>query len=158
MSAPYPPFGSENVTDDDGQVLDSFFVETDNPPDLRLAQEPIPILPRVTPEYPTKLFTGFQVIFANTDPFRLFQADVRRVDGKIYVASLNATPDLNQYVYVSEQRSAIPPSALSGNVLRARPGKSIDIESHSGELWVMGNPGIAVEGVEITWILTSEQI
>src|ERR1700754_52282 len=98
MSEPFPIFGTQNLKDDDGSVIDSFLIETDAPPDLKLAQEPIPVIAAPSPpKYRTSVRAGFQILTASmTDPFMLYSADLNRLEAKIYVTSLNATPDLNQ--------------------------------------------------------------
>src|SRR4051812_47902597 len=43
MSHPTEPFETQDKHDDDGAVIDSFFIEVDNAPDLKAAEEPIPV-------------------------------------------------------------------------------------------------------------------
>lgn len=162
MSSPLPIFGSQDLKDDDGQVVDSFLIETDAPPDLKQVVEPIPVLTPVAQKFPTTLVTGFQIVTAGmTDPFPLFPPDLNRVFGKVRITSLNATPDLNQWVLVATDKSLLTNDAAtginarSGVSYRARQGQAIDIDSHTGGLWVVGNASIATEGIEVSWILVT---
>lgn len=93
MSSPYEPFGSQNPHDDDGQVLDSFFIETDTPPPLKDATEPIPapaikLIPRATRLLSRSMtFSSTQVWSA----WEAFPGDVNRKGFGFRVSGTNAT-------------------------------------------------------------------
>jgi hypothetical protein len=83
MSYPGPVtpemFGTQNKSDDDGQVIDSFFIETDSPPNLKEATQPIPAPVATTIPVATKILTKSQSIDPTWGtPTQLLPADVRR--------------------------------------------------------------------------------
>lgn len=57
MSQPYEIFGSENLKDDDAAVIDSFFIETDSPPNLKDVHSPIIVKVLEDPKVTTRLFS-----------------------------------------------------------------------------------------------------
>lgn len=156
MSSPFPMFGSQDLTDDDGAVIDSFLIETDAPP--KPEPEPIPILGKPTPTYPLRLVTGFQIVDSNiTEPFPLFVPDTYRQFCKIRITSLNVTPDLNQYVLLASEKSYVQGvTARSGWAYRARNLHDLALDGYTGAIWVVGNALIATEGIEVSWILTTK--
>lgn len=160
MSSPVEMFGTQDLKDDDGPVIDSFFKETDAPPDVTKAIEPIPVLQApAKPEYPTRLKAGFMILTASQSPMQLVPPDPYRLFLTIRVTSLNATPDLLQYVLVGDSSTSITlpdPAARSALAYKARNGHSLSLDAHTGAIWVATNAGIQTEGIEISWISTSE--
>jgi hypothetical protein len=79
MSSPTVPFETQNVHDDDGQVIDSFFIETDTPPNLKDATEPIPPSDSNTvPPKVTRLLTRSLIVQPGWDAVQLFPSDANR--------------------------------------------------------------------------------
>lgn len=94
MSSPFPPFGSQDLHDDDGQVIDSFFVETDTPPDLKEAAQPVDAPAVQVPKRTTRIFPRDFLLdpanTATTTPVMLFPADASRKNLGIRVTSPTA--------------------------------------------------------------------
>ncbi len=121
MSQPMLPFESQNLHDDDGPVLDSLFIETDSPPDLKMAVQPVPANPDENPKAPGRLLTGnLSLTTAFTAPTLILPADPNR-------KSVVLTATSNGPGVIATQISA------TGNVV-ARPAflKSVTLASTDG--------------------------
>ncbi len=90
MSHPMEPFESQNVNDDDGQVIDSLFIEVDNPPPIQDAREPIVVRALPQPKVPTRLISGEYTVVSEWDAVQVFPADANRKSVNIYVYSPTA--------------------------------------------------------------------
>lgn len=158
MSSPLPIFGSQNLTDDDAQVIDSFFIETDTPPPLKDAIETIPTPALFVPPVPTRLLTGYQVLTtAFTDPFMLLATDLNRQQFKLIVTSLAAVPTLEDYVLVADEKSKCNTGTTSsGTSQRVRTGRELTLDVHTGAIWIMPNPAINSPGIEVSWTSTTK--
>lgn len=78
MSSPVPIFGTQNTHDDDGQVIDSFLIETDAPPDLKPAIEPVSPSDVAAPRKTTRILTGVIVVNPTWSASQLIPADANR--------------------------------------------------------------------------------
>lgn len=157
MSQPYEVFGSQDLKDDDGAVIDSFLIETDAPPNPADAPQPITIqaLPAVRPI--TRLITGYQVMSsAVQQAIQIVPADAARLELVLKVTSTAATPTLEDYILVSDEFSKVLfGSGQSGIASRFRQNTSPYILArHTGPLWVMPNPSISA-AIEVTWWITT---
>lgn len=127
MSHPYEVFGSQDVKDDDGQVIDSFFVETDSPPDVKGAIEPISIPALPEPKKTTRLLTGDITVSEAWTAVQLLPADANRkgINIKVYSPTSVATDG----VRFSDE---------PGNILQAGKilhGGSTTFDYHTGPLY-----------------------
>lgn len=159
MSDLTPIFGTQNVHDDDAAVIDSYLIETDAPPDLKNAIEPIPqpVLPPL-PE-PMKLIAGTTVMDSGyTTPHRLIPADDNRVSLLISVTSTVTGPTFNDYVILSDQGgkvSAAAAGATSGALrIRAQAAfapTQVPLLDYKGEVQIMPNPSITA-AIEVSYV------
>lgn len=156
MSDPYPIFGSQNLHDDDGAVIDSFFVAVDNPPDLRLGEQPITVPEVVEPVEPTRLITGYRLMTAGDRPLMVLPADARRVGLNLRAISTFATPTYNDSVFVADDQSKL--GYIAGDASQARPlinTHSLDLDNHTGA--VFATPGPNVQGpILLMWTATTK--
>lgn len=90
MSQPMEIFESQNVQDDDGAVIDSFLIETDNPPPIQDAQEPIVVRDLPQPKIPSRLMSGEYTLSDAWDVVKMFPADTERKSVNLYVYSPTA--------------------------------------------------------------------
>lgn len=141
MSHPMEPFESQNKSDDDGPVIDSLFIETDDMPDLAEAQEPILVRFKETPAKETRIFSGDLTLGTDWDVVQILPADVGRKSLNIYVYSPTA-------VAVDGVRISDDPGMVrtAGKVLHSG---TIDLGSHTGPVYVFpvganGAPSAAV--------------
>jgi hypothetical protein len=155
MSSPYPPFGTQNLNDDDGPVLDSMFVETFAPPPLKDAIEPIPIPARVEPTRSTRLFAGVEILAGGGTPFRLLPADANRIEFNIgCVLTSMAAGGFNDYVLVADENGKVSTgqtNSSTGGSFRLRPAMYVvTFRGHTGEIWIAGGISIAA-AMEVEW-------
>lgn len=87
MSSPVPIFGTQDLHDDDGQVIDSFAIEVDNAPDLKPAVTPVPAPEVENPAPATKLLTTSYTLDSTAAPIRVFPDDPNRKGLTIKVVS-----------------------------------------------------------------------
>jgi hypothetical protein len=144
MSSPVEIFGTQNLHDDDGAVIDSMFVETSNPPDIRAAEEPLNLPAEVEPTKYTRMIDGF-IVFTSTSnqPIQALPADKNRKNLTIRVYSQFATPNFNDCVFVADDLGKM--SYLSGTSTNASPmmhGHFITIDDHTGPLFFAPGPNI----------------
>lgn len=156
MSDPYPIFGSQDLHDDDGAVIDSFFVEVDNPPDLRMMEEPISIPTEVEPVEPTRLITGYQVFAAAGLPIMVLPADARRVGLNLRCVSQFATPNFNDCVFIADDQGKL--SYVAGPSAQAVPlvnNHATDMDKHTGAVFAVAGPNIQGP-VMLMWTATTK--
>lgn len=156
MSDPYPIFGSQDLHDDDGTVIDSLFIEVDNAPKLDMAVEPIAVPAEVEPVEPTRLITGYHV-FAATDPAVLIlPPDAHRVGLEVRCVSQFATPTFADCVFIADDQSKL--SYLGGISTQARPvlnTHGLEIDNHTGGLYAKGGPNIQGP-IMLMWTATTK--
>ena len=129
MSHPYPVFGTQDLTDDDAAVIDSYTIETDAPPDMKSAEQPIP----KTPETPIAVTTvlkpcGELVLKPGFDPVMLMPADNCRKHAYIRVVSPTVvTTDGLRFGDTAQN---------ARNGARLIHGNAPTIDDYTGALWV----------------------
>ena len=160
MSDPYPVFGSQNLKDDDGAVIDSFFTETDTPPDIRAAIDPTPT-PSL-PELPkiTRLLTGHEILFqagVRTSPYMLLPADKNRVQLTLDLRSYAATPTVEDFVFFADEVSKMNiGTGTSGTAARLYPSDTPNnLDHHTGAIWILPSPTITGNILITYWSTTS---
>ena len=137
----FPEYGAPRVAgdshDDDGQVIDSFFLETDNPPEKQ-ADAPA-VHHNTPPKRPTQLLTGFQVIDLNTlnTPLLLLTADPDRKDFIIHLAGTVAGDSIR----IADNPNKLQYPAAGGNSGMSHRLTVAQAEwhplGHTGAVWVM---------------------
>lgn len=154
MSSPVPMFGTQNLTDDDGQVIDSFLVETDSPPDIKEAIEPIQQLPDKinVPRY-TRIMSGIVLFLGGeTTPVMLVPFDDNRIKFHLDVTSAAVAPVFADFVITADEPGKLSnPAATSTQAgFRVHNGKGVDMDEHTGPVWVI--PGAAItNAIEVSW-------
>ena len=158
MSSPLetPEFGTLYVgdtRDDDGQVIDSLVQEVDSP--ATPVVQPIAPTPLVRTKRTTRLLSG-TIIFdnlniANIGPIQILPADAKRLEWTIKGFSLVAAPTVTDFVFIADENGKLNTSS-SG---RLRSGQHINMDDHTGALWVL--PNAAITGLfEVTYWATTE--
>ncbi len=139
MSNPYPIFGSQDLHDDDGAVIDSLLIETDTPPNPADAPQPItnPVLQN--PEKWDRLLSVQQIVQVGWDAVSVLPSDPKRHSLTIYVNSIGSTPGTpiaTDGIRLADDR---------GNMLQAGRllhGQTISI-NYKGPLSVIGTGGVS---------------
>ena len=152
-----PVFGTQNLRDDDGAVIDSFLIETDAPPTLKDATETIdaPAVKEIPKQ--TKLLTKTQLIDpAWSGPTQILPGDAKRhgVGIRVWSPTLIATDGLRVASDIGDVNSA-------GIVLHSQTLPGDALSDHTGPVWVLAaslgttGPGIASAVVYVTvWSVT----
>lgn len=127
MSQPAEIFSTQNMHDDDGQVIDALFIETDAPPNLKDATQPIVIPVLAEPKKTTRFLTGDITIPATWTPVLLLPADANRqgVNIKVYSPTSVATDG----VRFSDEPGNI---YSAGKILH---GGSTTFDNHTGPIY-----------------------
>jgi hypothetical protein len=154
MSSPVPMFGTQNLHDDDGSVIDSFLIETDTPPDVKDAIEPIEQLPAKVdvPTY-TRIMSGIVLFLGGeTSPVNLVPFDDNRIRFHLDVTSAATTPAFADFILVADEPGKLSnPAATSTQPgFRVHNGKGVDMDEHTGPVWVIPGAGIT-NAIEISW-------
>jgi hypothetical protein len=149
---PYPflpgPFQTENLKDDDPEVIDSLIQATTAPADIKYGIQPEAVIPQFQPVPVTKLFTATTVLAVGADPYPLLPEDVNRLTCRMTIFSLAVTPAYADYVLIGDNRGAT--SARNQNYLiTGHHAQIIDLDAHTGQVWVIPGPSIAAN-IEIT--------
>lgn len=138
-----PVFSTENLKDDDGAVIDSFFIETDAPPVLKDATQTIDksVTPPIKPL--SKVLTKHQLIDPQwgQSPVQLLPGDARRqgVGIRVYSPTLVATDGIRLASDIGEVNSA-------GIILHGQVDPSNALNNHTGPLYAIGY-SIATGGI-----------
>lgn len=149
MSSPVPIFGTQNLHDDDGPVIDSLLIETDNPPDIKEATEPIEKSPDKNPPRPDRLLTGtFNVSQGGfISPVMVLPADANRKSIILSVYSTAATPTATDFVLVASENGL----ASGNNAFNIHHGKDYTLYDYTGAVWAIPGPAITAT-IELTWV------
>lgn len=152
VSQPMEPFESQNVNDDDGQVIDSFFIATDAPPKMEDATQPIVVSGLREPDPITRLFSGDMVLAADWEPVLLLPADKNRKSLNVYVYSPSSVA--TDGMRFSDDKGNI---RTSGKILH---NGTVDLGAHTGPVYVLptgaGAGGSASAPVSIQyWSVTA---
>jgi hypothetical protein len=142
-------FSTQNLKDDDAQVLDSFFVETDAPPDLAQLNDPIVVKALQDPKPFTRIISGERTIdpALGWDVQLLLNADTNRQYLFMRVESLTAV--VTDGVRVSDDRGTVNSAGIVAH------GKTIQMDPHTGPVYattgnILGS-GTASAKVSISW-------
>jgi len=155
MSNPVPIFGTENMHDDDGAVIDSFFIETDAPPLLKDATQTIDATAAKEIPVQTKVITKDQLIDpAWVNPTQIFPGDPNRkgLGIRVYSPTSVVTDGVRIASDIGEVNSA-------GIVLHNQTDPSNAFADHTGPIYVLaasistGGAASAVVRVE-AWAVT----
>jgi hypothetical protein len=130
VSHPTEIFETQNVRDDDGEVIDSFFKEVDNPPDLKELQSPIVVKALIEPKPITRFISGEVIIAPSWTVIQLLPADANRKNFtlKVYSPTAVATDGIR----MSDENGNI---LTSGKILH---GDDISTFEHTGPVYVIG--------------------
>lgn len=129
MSHPTEPFETQNVRDDDGSVIDAFFIETDSPPDMKELNEPILVKALREPAPMTRIFSGDWSIDPTWNPIQVLPADATRKSFILYVYSPTAVA--TDGVRIGDDLGMI---RTAGKVLH---NGTIDLSNHTGAIYVL---------------------
>jgi hypothetical protein len=154
MSAPLesPEFENlfvGNTHDDDGAVIDSFFVETDTaalPVTERIAPAKL-----IKPKAATRLVAQTLTMYIDSDVQRIMSEDLSRSTCRIKVYSLNDTPasiTRQDYVIINDERGKVSNGTSGINVV-IHHNQSADFDGHTGALYVKTSP-LLTAFIEIT--------
>lgn len=149
MSQPLP-FETQNVRDDDGQVIDSFLIETDSPPPIEDAKEPIVVRALPQPKIVTRMFSGEQSLNSGMTPVQILPADANRLSLNVYVYS--PTQVATDGIRFSDENGNVN---TGGKLLH---DSNIMLAGHTGPVWVIdtGVSGRASAAVYVEyWSVTS---
>lgn len=151
MSHPVEIFGTQDLKDDDAAVIDSYFIETDAPPDMTPARQPIDNTPNKTPiAITTRLLSREQTLQPGFDPVLLFPADNNRKHMYIRVYSPTAQAgDAIRFGGTAQE---------ARNGARILQGDAPTIDNHTGPIYafaeaITGVPNSAAVNVEY-WAVT----
>jgi hypothetical protein len=152
MSSPMQMFESQNKSDDDGAVIDSLLIETDAPPNLKDATEPIVVRALESPKKITRIISKDVYLDpAWVQPDLLLPADANRKSLNILVYSPTAV--LTDGVRFSDEPGNI---RTSGKI---QHGDTIQFTDHTGPMYVLacgaGANGVASAAVSVeVWSVT----
>lgn len=149
MSSPVPIFGLENLHDDDSQVMDDLYSQTNTPPPIAEAIQPITIPGK--PELPitSRILAGTESITTTTTAYRLLPADANRTEFQCVMTVPTGTAGVDDYLLVSDESGKVTNGSTQG-AFRVRPGVGWDLDSHTGEIWIAGGPARLL-AMELTW-------
>lgn len=138
MSSPLDMFESQNKSDDDGAVIDSFLIETDAPPNLKDATEPIIVRALESPKKISRIISKDETLDPTwTQPHLLLPADANRRSLNILVYSPTAVA--TDGARFSDEAGNI---RSSGKILH---GDTVPFTDHTGPVYVLAC-GAASEG------------
>lgn len=152
MSHPYPTFGSQDLHDDDGPVLDLLLTDSHEPADIKGAIAPIEVQGPITPTNPSRLFAFSQYLSTagnTTDIRQLLSADPNRKTCKVranYVSTAGLT------LIIADERTKLAGVAnwasladagstglfIASPMVATAGVPDIDLDGHTGALWIAG--------------------
>lgn len=151
MSSPMEPFESQDKHDDDGQVIDSFLIETDAPPDLRQAEMVVPIAPLITVRPITRILSGYRNLHNGFTVEMILPADADRLSLTLAAFSTNATPTAaSEYISIADENGKV----LTSSAYLLRHGRDpLVLTGHTGPLYAVAGSGVLpATPIELTWM------
>jgi hypothetical protein len=148
MSQPYEVFGSQDLKDDDGAVIDSLLIETNAPPTP--VPEPITVVHLPEPPKPGRLLTGYQSFTAPfATPMQVLPADAKRKSITLSVFSEAASPAAAvEFLSVADESGKVGTSGA----WKLRHGKDpVTLDGYTGAVWANASPTITA-ALELTWV------
>jgi hypothetical protein len=147
---PYIPeaFETQNVHDDDAQVIDSLFEETSAPADIKAAVVATDPVQQYKAKAPTRMFANtisFPTGYAS-GAVRLLSEDVDRGTTYVRVVSSAAAPAFNDYVIVSDDLNKVS-AGFSGIAIPVHNNGILDLSGHTGQVWVIPGPALSSSSV-----------
>lgn len=145
MSNPYPPFGSQDLHDDDGAVIDSFLIEVDNPPDLKDAQEVVDTPKTKIPPRLSRILTRDYLFTPandpNNTPIQLLPSDPNRkgVGIRVWSPTLVVTDGIRLASDLGDLLSG-------GQVLHTQTPPGDSMNNHTGALYAVTTSALPVGG------------
>jgi hypothetical protein len=157
VSNPMMPFESANKTDDDGQVIDSFFIETDTPPNILNALKELNSglrealkAPRIT----SRMLAGNMSFGIGLNyfaaPTMILPSDANRTSITLSVFSNAGTPGaLVEYLSLADDGG----KCLTSAAMNLRHGRNdpVSLSGYTGPIFVQLSPA-ATAAMEITWL------
>ena len=153
MSSPVPIFGTQDLKDDDGPVIDTLFLETDAPPPIEEAMEPIRIPAPIELPRPTRLFTGTETLNTDSQPIQLVVADADRREFEIVVSTPAGAATAADYLNVASELGPVTNAQQTGSgmgVARIRPGVPWDFDAHTGPIYISRSTALSQQ-LEVSW-------
>jgi len=152
MSNPVPIFGTQDLHDDDAKVIDDYLIETDAPPNMDAAKQPIEqdihtpiaVTSRLEP-------CGELVLTPTMDPVQIFWPDKNRKH--CYIRVYSPTTVATDGIRFGENR----PKSMTGARLLHSNAPTID--DYTGSMWVYpqavtgvaNSANVNVEYWAVTW-------
>lgn len=164
MSYPGPitpkPFETENLHDDDGDIIGSYDIEIEAPPNLADATQPIPSSKVKQPTTFTRVLTRSMTVQPGWTPVMLYPSDPNRKNMTIRVTSLGTdgtgtTPFATDGVRVAADLGDILNAGIINN------GQTVTdcFSDHNGPLYIVstgnGTNGVSQAAVRVdAWSVT----
>lgn len=129
--------------DDDAQVIDSFFIETDRPAEPQV--EAIKQRPLADSIKPTRLLADTIVLKVGDVPQMLLPADANRKSLKLVMTTPSGSATATDYVNVADNNGSVSQAQATGagsGCSRIRAW-AVDwvYDGHTGAVWVSGGNG-----------------
>lgn len=134
-------FGSQDLTDDDPQVIDDLVSQTNAPADIKNAVVPVQQPPKSTPLNPTRIQANTNIFSGGALPQMLLSEDLNRNICRVRVYSSATTPGFNDYVIINDEKGKISNGTAGINIV-ARHNQLIDLDGHTGAVYA--TPGLGI--------------
>lgn len=146
---PYPhfpePLSTQDFKDDDAIIIDQMLETTSAPADPRGALGPSTLGQQYKAKPVTRLYAQTFVLSGGAQPQQLLQEDVNRGTCKVKAFS-TADPlsgvTYNDFCVLSDERGMIS-SGMKSNAFTLHHGSTMDLDGHTGQLWVIPGPGMS---------------
>lgn len=135
--------------DDDGAVIDSFFIETDNPPEIPVQKM---VESKVEAPLPTSRFLAGSQTFSTSNtltPLQIAGYDPDRVSIRIRCYSATA----GNHVRVAEERERLGiglTTPASGLFSRCYSGQILELAGHTGPVFIHA-PEVSTTELIVSW-------
>lgn len=151
MSSPVPMFGTQDLSDDDGPVIDSLIKEVDAPPTIPLE----PIIRPTAPPIPviTRVIADTLYIQTDTTPIMILPPDPNRREFQITARTPDGAATATDYVNVADESSKVSSAKQHFNgtgCYRIWPNTDLDLDAHTGAIYIGGSQN-QTQRLEVTW-------
>jgi hypothetical protein len=146
-----PRLNTGDPNDDDGPVIDSLLIEVDNPPEPLPDASVDPQRSEVRPRKTGRLLTLTHTLLPGWDPVQVGWADPDRKTFRIQVVGTTTT----DFVRFADDASKLSSDTTCARVYASAAGTRIDLDNHTGPIWVKPDADNDAAGVVFSvWNVT----
>lgn len=150
-----PPFGTQNLKDDDPEVIDSLIQATSAPADIHEGIVPVIPVPQFKPVPVTRFYATTAVLALGAQAYKILNEDINRLTCRLRITSTAASPTYADYVLIGDNFGSTSFASQNYLLTAHHGGGDVSLDGHTGNVFIIPGPSIT-GNIEVTaWGVTS---